>query len=332
ASGSADGLLRVWEADAGSDPAQRTRPLMRATGHSGEIFTLAYSRDGRFLASGGLDQAVHLWRTANGKPVRQLNAHTGSILSLRFSPDDRFLASSSIDHTIVLWDVGRGRLLHRLTDHLGWVYEVEFDQSGETLLSVSTDRRVLFWDVSSGQPYYSLRLPTMGNSLNLSPDNKRLAVGLFDGSVHIWDVEEILAGRQTLIDQKEMLHGEQPAEQVIGGEMGWVWAVRFSPDGKYLATGSEDKQVRLWELKTERVSCLLSGHSRGVYRIAFSQDSRLLASSSSDEKICLWEVATGRLLGHFAVPGLYEGLNVTGVSGLSDSELDALLKHGAVLG
>jgi WD40 repeat protein len=235
--------------------------------------SVAFSPDGRRLASGSWNNTIKLWDVATGQGVRTLRGHTDWVLSVAFSPDGRLLASASGDHTVKLWDVETGQEVRTLRGHNGGVQSVAFSPDGRLLASGSRDSTVILWDVETGQTVRTLSGHTKQvRSVAFSPDGRLLASASSDQTVKLWDVETGQAVR------------------TLRGHTFWVESVAFSPDGRLLASASSDQTVKLWDVATGQAVRTLRGHTDWVRSVAFSPDGRLLASGSDDQTVKLWDV------------------------------------------
>ncbi|TDC24471.1 hypothetical protein E1265_09525 [Streptomyces sp. 8K308] len=278
----ADGTVRLWDPATGRPTSQ---PL---TGHTGTVFRMAFSPDGRLLATGSMDTTVRLWETATGQLVgKPLTGHSGTVEDVAFSPDGRLLATGSMDTTVRLWDPATGQPVGEpLTGHTECVVGVAFSPDGRLLATGSMDTTVRLWDPATGQPLGEPLTGHTGHVLRVafSPDGRLLATGSRDWTVRLWDPAT-----------------GQPVGKPLTGHTNNVWEHGFSVDSSLLATFDEDNTVLLWDPATgERVGQPWTGPANGSIHVVHSSDGSLLVASvdgGEDRTVRLWDPATRQPFG-----------------------------------
>jgi WD40 repeat protein len=293
----ADGGIRLWERGTGRE----LRRWKQGSGHRGP---LAFSPDGRVLASGD-GGVVHLWDSATGAERRRLVGHQGTVHCLAFSPDGRTLASGAVeglqyvgqdvvvakrspgDRVLRLWDVTGGSPAGEVVGHEDGIETVAFSPDGTALASGGWDRTIRVWDARTGseRQCFTGSDASIGQLLFLY-DGRTLVSAGDDHTLRFWDTR---AGK--------------PLRGVGGGPVP-VDGIALSPDGKTLAS-SGGGVLRLWDAATgEDRGTPLASPTTGPC-VAFAPDGKLLAAAAG-HAVGLWDPATGRPAS--AVPGHHKGV------------------------
>ena len=301
---------------------------------SKRVSSIAFSPDGRLLASGSADDGtIRLWDVETGQNTATfpVKPETGSsMLCVAFSPDGAKLAVGS-GAGLKLLEVSTGEHIYTL-QHIdigelefpAYIFSVAFSPDGTKLASASWDG-VKLWDVETGQNLATLRGHTRTvESVAFSPDGLTCAANSV-GGIQMWEV----ATRRTLItfggppnfvtsfayspDGMRLATGTADARNAehavklwdaetgdnittLQGHTDLVTTIAYSRDGALLASGSKDKTVKVWSVETGKNIATLQGHEKRVFSIAFSSDSTKLASGSEDTSARLWDIPTGKAL------------------------------------
>jgi WD40 repeat protein len=285
--------VKLWDANTGQE-------LLTMAGHTDWLAGLAFSPDGKRLASTSLDGTVRVWSLEPGREiVTILSPIAGYGNRVVYSPDGREFATNGGDGTATIWNAETGQPRLTVTGHSAEVMNMAFspecvsppeasaERCGRYFATASLDATAKLWDAATGKEILTLSGHEIGvRDIVFSPDGSLIATGGFDGTARIWDAT---TGAELL---------------KITGHEGIVPGVAFSPDGSQLATASTDGTAKIWDVKTGALISKLTGHTSGVVDIAYSPDGKKIATASSDATAKIWDATTGAelltLTGHGA--------------------------------
>jgi WD40 repeat protein len=351
ASGGDDQTVRLWDRATGDC-------LRLLQGHEQSLHSVACSRDSALVASGGDDTEIRLWDVTTGTCLRRLRGHTHWVQVVTFSPDGTRLASTGDDRTVRLWDTHSGQCLQVFHGHTGWVADVAFSPDGSLVVSGGTHRLIRIWDVATGKTLHPIEAYASAvGALAFTSDGTTLISGGHDHShqIKLWDTTSwthmvTLSGQEGAILDLAITPDDEYLITVGADGLVHVWdlpqrqhrnameahltrvtCVACHPiDNRLVATGSDDRTIRLWAIGKATCIQTLRGHTQGIASIDFTPDGTSLVSASIDGTIRIWNLGTGACQAILVPDRPYQGMDITGARGLTEAQREALRTLGAV--
>jgi WD40 repeat protein len=247
---SLEGCAQALSSSSTTVPTPTPRPqgsvLNTYRGHTDRVTSVAWSPNGKSIASGSLDQTARIWavNSSDHYPPVIYHGHTAGVQAVAWSPDSNRVVSGSIDKTVQVWDAFTGEHVAIYRGHTGFVNTVAWSPDGKNIASGSADGTVRLWDVATGKQKYVYRGHQASvNSIVWSPDSQWIASGSSDKTVQTLDAT---SGNHLY---------------TYRGHTDVVSSVSWSPDGKHIASGSWDKTVQVWDALTGAVLYTYSGYN-----------------------------------------------------------------------
>ncbi|MEM7534912.1 MAG: effector-associated domain EAD1-containing protein [Chloroflexota bacterium] len=297
------------------DALQATHVERVLLGHEASIQAVAWSNDGRYIASGDVDGRVNIWSAETGEQLHRFDVNS-TTRSLNWHPDSQQLAIGSGDD-VSIWSLDEQYVIQRFDGHTGSVRSVQWSPDGTRLASTGDDEAALIWDVAGGGASVVLE----GHSKQIwdiawHPDGTQIASLGWLNTIRIWDTETgeqqtllrpqqptgtalvwssdgrwLLAGYGSgVIERWDNSSGEFKLVEPIEAHTGAVRAVALYPDDNTLASVGEDNIIHLWDLATGEQRMTLTGHTDNVWDVAWGANGERLVTSSQDGSVRVWRV------------------------------------------
>jgi WD40 repeat protein len=245
-------------------------------GHSGLVWSVAWSPNGKYIASASADKTVQVWNANNGSHQYTYTGHTDTVYQLAWSPDSQRVASASYDGTVQIWNALTGFYPLNYTEHTSWVWPVAWSHDGNYIASAGGDKMVRVWKAANAQSLFTYH----GHSgfiygLSWAPNSKRI----------------VSVGSDRTAQQWNALDGSNPF--VYSPYATTIWGVSWSPDGQRVAIACDNKTVQIWDANSGDHAYIYYGHSDFVYSVAWSPDGTRIASAGDDKTVQVWYPTDG---------------------------------------
>ncbi len=264
ASASYDKTVHIWDGTSG-----QRRAIY--SGHTDQVWTVAWSPNGQYVASGGKDKTVQVWLASNAQNTTTYTGHSAEVESVDWSPDSKLIASGSYDNTVRVWEALTQQFVTTYSGHTDHVWAASWSPDGSLIASGSRDTTVHIWNATDGTLVRKYTGHTGGvPTVKWSPNGQLIASSSYDKTVRVWNPQN----GNTLV--------------VYRGHTDQVYGLAWSPDGSKIASASKDGTVRIWNASNGNTLSVYRNHQGTVDDVAWSPDGTKLASCGADRTAQVW--------------------------------------------
>ncbi len=281
--------------------------------HAKAVTSVAWSPDGKCVASGSGDGTVHIWDSETGHNILTYRNHSDLFFSriwdAQWSPDGRFIASCGIGATVHVWetDTGKDLVLYNhgmLTGFVADTYALSWSPDGVSIASATgglkdIDQTIHVWNAATGRTQLKYAGHASGvlalfnvTAIAWSPDGQYIASAGTDKTIRRWTLDPL-----KLFHTAQIWHASTGRHVITSrGSSNYISDVSWSPDSRFIATAEDGAVVRIWDAQSGENVLTYQGHKEVVRAVAWSPDGSRIASASNDRTVQIWHAMTGKLL------------------------------------
>ncbi|HEX2936652.1 MAG TPA: caspase family protein [Bacteroidales bacterium] len=251
-------------------------------GHTKMVLALGFSKNGEYLATGGIDGKAIVWNVETGSKVNTFNYKDSSlaIFSVDISPDNKLLATSDWAGNIVIWDIQTAKRLRTLTPHNGsTAYQIKFSTNGLYIISAGLDRKLKLIEIDTGEEIKTFTGHTgLVTSIQNHPSLDQFITAGMDNTIRVWD---FYSGLQI---------------KKINAHEDGTYAACFDRSGKYIISGGNDNKAKLWDANNLHLLAEFTGHTGGVGDVNITPDLKYVLTGGRDGTVRIWNIETKKEL------------------------------------